>query len=276
MTDYTPDLTNELLRYVNNDLRDLTSSIQDVISDYPKIGQEIAVEAMSVLGKTMGDLAVLLSGGRVIPHQVIEAEVETADNDPSPAALIIPPLERPSNTLEIPTKRIGNLIDDPAADKKKMEIAKLRSKILHSGWGIEELEDLEQIVQIVYGLDLEDYLDETERFPLALPQTHDFAPYQLVLSGNKVVCAEGEGAEIKEGRAMLLLNLFAFVTYFGGLKSSVFKQFYGSQTPGTVSNGSFYSKGYKAKDVLAGRGNKQDWTYTLHPNWQAGTILGSK
>lgn len=256
----------ELLGYTLDDLGNLASSTAELGKIDPDNARRIAVDTLGILAESMTRFTAIVN----------ETEPEAAkrlgeDYEPKQ---IKATRNMPDETgdFRLASERVGILKDDPKAKQNIKEIRALREEIGLNRWGIEDPEQLERICQLIYGAEVDKYLDEAYDAVLALPDTDDFKPFQLVLDGDRVVCAEGNGCIITPGYRLLVLNLMAMTTYFGGAKSKVIKRAC-HRSLSEMANSGFYSQGYKGSEVVMNRGPRDDLTYILDAKWRAEGVL---
>jgi len=268
----TQEQVRELLGYTVDDLGSLAASTARLSETDPQSAQQIAAQALGAIADSSVRFAAILTGDVAIISTPLIAKSVRSTSSP---IVRNEETDQPEATekLTVASEKVGALAEDPSAKKSIKQIRALKQRISESRWGIGNIEDLERACRLIYDLDMDGYLEEAYQVPLALPNTTDFKPFQLVLNGERIACTEGSGCPATPSNRLLMLNLMAMGTYFNGVKSSVGRELLGKPLSAAL-HGGFYNTSYGTTDIVKTRGSKQNLTYTLRPEWRAEGVLG--
>jgi len=258
-----PGEVKELLGYTVDDLGSLVTAIVELAKNDPASARMVAIDTIGALASSTKSLS-----------SVLEA---TEPEDPTKLTENFE-LSKPEvahKSLEGPIvsgDRIGKLKEDPKAEKDINEIRQLKERLFETKWGIETEGQLKTICDLIYGLTVDEYLDQAYDGIVALPDTEDFRPFQIIVREGRVICADGGDCPTSPSYRLLTLNLMAMATYFGGLRSATIKAVC-KRSLSEMANSGFYNQGYRGSEVFINRGHRGDLTYELDPKWRAEGVL---
>lgn len=260
------DLTRAL-GYAIEDVDHLLESAEELAVADPNTAEPIVRGAIAFLGGAVGRATELL--GRLVPEGR-QFEVQLAS--PVVEAVRAPNKFHLSSFGE-PDHYIGALAEDKAALDRLGAIESLKQE-LENDRGIYTEQDLERVTQTLFDLTSEQFADALSDKIIALPDGELFDPYRFVMDGAYVVAATGHRySPTRDSLPMYLFNFMAVATFFGGIRSSLIKEYLGGRPLATVGGSIGYTAECRSAEIFLLKPPRGDGTYAFQPWWIRGGFI---